>query len=307
MSVAGVPLPQTREERGNPVQAPRRERVCPNVCWWSSVLLVLGLVALSAAAARAHEFSSDSRPTPLREVAFDQRVNEQVPLDLALRDEEGKAMPLREYFGARPVIMVPVYYGCQNLCPLVLDGLVRSLRAISFSAGGQFAVVVVSFDPRDTPGIAAATKQKYLLQYGRPGGAAGWHFLTGEAAPIRQLTRAIGFRYTSDAATDQYAHATGIVIVTPQGRIFRYMYGIEFSPRDLRLSLVDASAHKVGSIIDQALLFCYRYDPATGKYSLIVMNVLRLAGLATVAALGTFVVVMGRREQRRAPETGERA
>jgi protein SCO1/2 len=249
--------------------------------------------------AEAHDLQADSRPAALREVAFDQRVNEQVPLDLVFRDEAGTPVRLSEYFGTRPVVLVPVYYRCRNLCPLVLDGVVRTLRAVSFDVGNQFNVVTVSFDPRDTREVAAAAKTKYLDQYGRPGAGAGWHFLTGEDGAIRRLTQAVGFHYTYDAATDQFAHASGIVILTPGGRILRYMYGIEFSPRDLRLSLVEASANKLGSIIDQALLFCYHYDPVTGKYSLLVMNVLRLAGVATVAALGTFIIVMGRRERRR--------
>jgi protein SCO1/2 len=249
--------------------------------------------------AQAHEPGADTRPAALREVAFDQRVNEQVPLDLVFRDEAGRPVRLSEYFGTRPVILVPVYYRCRNLCPLVLDGLVRTLRGVSFDVGSQFNVVTVSFDPRDAREVAAAAKTKYLDQYGRPGAAAGWYFLTGEDGAIQRLTQAVGFHFTYDAATDQFAHASGIVILTPGGRILRYMYGIEFSPRDLRLSLVEASANKLGTIIDQALLFCYHYDPVTGRYSLLVLNVFRLAAVATVAALGTFIAVMGRRERRR--------
>ncbi len=268
--------------------------------------ILASLALLSAAPARAHESRADMRPAALREVAFDQRVNEQVPLDLVFHDEGGRPVRLREYFGTHPVILVPVYYHCQNLCPLVLDGLVRALRAISFTAGAQFRVVAVSFDPHDLPAIAASRKAELLQRYGRPDAAAGWHLLTGGEAAIRQLTSAIGFRYAYDDATEQYGHASGIVILTPRGRIFRTMYGIEFSPRDLRLSLVEASGNTLGSPIDQALLFCYRYDPVTGKYSVIVMNLIRLGGLATVGALGTFIVAMWRRERRRTARAGGR-
>ncbi len=279
-----------------PAQSSRRG---PPWCWAAGFLVVSALVA-AALPVHAHESAVDSRPIPLREVAFNQRVNEQIPPTLEFRDETGRTVRLSEYFGTRPIILVPVYYRCLNLCPLVLDGLVRTLRAISLNAGDEFTVVAVSFDPRDFPGIAAAKKAEILQRYARPGAEEGWRFLTGEQAAIQQLTQAIGFRFTDDRATDQYAHAAGIILLTPQGKIFRYMYGIEFSPRDLRLSLVEASENKVGSPIDQALLFCYRYDATTGKYSVIVMNVLRLADLLTVGALGSFIIAMWRREHGRA-------
>ncbi len=240
-------------------------------------------------------------------MAFDQRVNDQVPLDLVFRDEDGRHVRLGEYFGQRPVILALVYYHCQNLCPLVLDGLIRALRPLAFSAGDQFSVVTVSFDPRDLPAIAAAKKAEVLQRYGRPGAEKGWHFLTGEEATIRRLAGAVGFQYAYDAASDQYAHATGLVVLSPRGTIFRYLYGIEYSPRVLRLSLVEAAENRIGSPIDQVLLFCYHYDPATGRYSLLVMRMVRLAGLATVAALGTFIVVMCRRDRRHAVQAGERA
>ncbi len=300
-------LPRASPDRGLP--APRH-RVRRHGAYHRAATLLAAVGWLAGAAvvpAAAHDARADTRPAPLREVAFDQRVNEPVPLGLVFRDEEGKPVRLGEYFGQKPVILVPVYYHCQNLCPLVLDGLLRTLRAMSFTAGDQFNVVAVSFDPRDIPGIAASKKADLVQRYGRRGAAAGWHFLSGEEGAIRQLTQAIGFRYTFDAATDQYAHAAGIVILTPQARIFRYMYGIEYSPRDLRLSLVEASDNKIGSPIDQAVLFCYRYDPATGKYSLLVMNVIRMAGLVTVGALGIFIVVMRRRERRRAADAAGEA
>ncbi len=268
---------------------------------WCAGILLGGCAALAAAPpARAHDPRSDSRPGALQEVAFDQRVNEQVPLDLEFRDERGRPVRLGQYFGQRPVILVPVYYRCQNLCPLVLDGLLRALRAVAFTAGDQFDVVAVSIDPRDSPGLAAAKQADVVQRYGRPGAALGWHFLSGSEAAIRELTRALGFRYAYDAATDQYAHAAGIVLLTPRGRIFRTLYGIEYSPRDLRLSLVEASGNALGTPVDQVLLFCYHYDPATGKYTLIVMHIIRLSGGITVLALGTFLVMMWRRDRRRA-------
>lgn len=254
-----------------------------------------------------HDSQTDTRPAALREVAFDQRVNEQVPLDLVLRDEVGRPVSLGRYFGKKPVILALVYYRCRSLCPLVLDGLVRSLRAVTFDVGNQFDVVVVSFDPRDLPEIAAAEKAKIVQQYGRPGTEQGWHFLTGEEAVIQRLTRSVGFRATYDVAMDQYRHATGIVVMTAQGTLYRYLYGVEYSSRDLRLSLIEASNNRVGTPLDQVLLFCYSYDPATGKYSVLVMNIIRLAGLMTVGALGAFFAVMWRRDRRPGSDKGRKA
>jgi len=287
--------------RGHPaVKEPRRARSLRVACGLSA----WSLIAWSAVAAHAHDPRADTRPAALREVAFDQRVNEQIPLDVVFHDEGGRSVRLGEYFGVQPTILVLVYYRCRDLCPLLLDGVVRTLRAISFGAGDPYHLLVVSFDPRDTPAIAASKKADLARQYGRPGAETGWHFLTGEEAAIRSLTQAVGFHYTYDAATEQYGHAAGLVVLTPQGKIYRYMYGIEFSPRDLRLSLVEASGNKLGSVIDQVLLFCYHYDPATGKYSLLVMKVLRLAGLMTVGVLATFIIVMCLSDRRRLVDAG---
>ena len=255
---------------------------------------VLGvLVALGAAPVAAHT----TLPPIFNDVGFDQRLNEQVPPDLVFRDETGRSVRLGDYFGGKPVILSLIYYNCTTLCPMILDGLVRSLTPVSFDIGKQFAILTVSFDPRETPVLAAARKAEYVGRYRRPGAAEGWHFLTGEEAAIRQLTKAVGFRYLYDAKTDQFAHAAGIVMLTPQGKVARYFYGFDFSPRDLRLGLIEAAANKIGTPIDQVLLFCYHYDPLTGRYGLIVMNVIRLAGLATVLALGSFIIVMLRRER----------
>jgi protein SCO1/2 len=246
----------------------------------------------------AQGLNASSQPSTLRDVGIDQKLNEQVPLDLVFRDEAGKVVKLREYFGEKPVILSLVYYECPMLCNMILNGLYRSLRTLSFDVGREFNVVTVSFNPKETPALAAAKKDTYIKAYARPGAAQGWHFLTGAEESIRQLTQAVGFRYTYDPQTKQYAHASGIMVLTPQGKLARYFYGIEYAPKDLRLGLVEASAGKIGSPVDQVLLFCYHYDPVTGKYGVVIMRVIRLAGMATVLVLGAFMVVMFRRDRR---------
>jgi protein SCO1 len=241
----------------------------------------------------------DGRPLALKAVALDQRLGEQAPLDAEFRDESGKIVRLGDYFGARPVILTFAYYRCQDLCPLLLDGVLRTLRAMSFTAGKDFDVVNVSFDPRDTPALAASKKTDLVNRYARPGAAAGWHFLSGGADSIERLTTAAGFRYNYESDQDRFGHATGIMLLTPQGRFARYFYGIEFSPRDLRLGLLEASNGTIGRAIDQLLLFCYHYDAAAGKYTLMVTNVLRAATIATVLALGAFITLSLRAETAR--------
>jgi protein SCO1/2 len=252
----------------------------------------------------AHHEPEHRPPGLLATVAFDQHLNEQVPLHLTFHDEAGRAVQLADYLGQKPVILTLNYYDCPMLCPLVLEGLLHSLRALSFNIGEQFDVVTVSIDARETPALAASTKARYVRDYGRPGVAAGWHFLTGAEASIQGLTQAAGFQYAYDAAKGEYAHAAGLMILTPQGRIARYMYGVEFSPRDLRLALVEAAANRIGSRIDQLLLFCYHYDPATGRYTLVVTRALQLAGVATLLSLGGFVIVMFRREHSQRSRRG---
>lgn len=274
------------------------------VCIYAVILVVLGpLLILQAIPARAHH-TAQHAPDVLRDIGFDQRLNEQIALDLVFRDETGKPVQLGSFFGERPVILALVYYECPRLCTLVLNGLLRSLRALSFDAGDQFHVVTVSFDPTETSEIAAAKKAGYIQRYGRPGAGGGWHFLTGDESSIEQLTRAVGFRYAYDAEKNEYAHATGILVLTPQGKIARYFYGLEYSARDLRLGLVEASANKIGSPVDRVLLYCYHYDPTTGKYGLIIMNVLRLAGVTTVLVLGSFIFMMSRGDRRKIPKVG---
>jgi protein SCO1/2 len=232
------------------------------------------------------------------QVGFDQRLGAPLPLDLVFTDEAGRAAPLRTFFGQRPVLLAFVYYNCTMLCPLLLDGITRVLRPISFKAGEAYDVLVVSINPRETPAQAAAKKLEIVQRYERPGAAAGIHFLTGTREAIQALTAAAGFRYAYDPKTDQYAHPAGILIVTPEGKIARYYYGIDFSPRDVRLGLIEAAGNTIGTPIDQVLLLCYHYDPLTGTYGVVVMNILRLAGLCTVVALAAYMLVMFRRDRR---------
>jgi len=237
-------------------------------------------------------------PAPLREIGFDQNLDQLVPLDTPLVDETGRAVRLGDFFGRRPVVLVFAYYDCPMLCTQVINGLASALGVLSLEPGKDFDIVTVSFDPRDTPATATAKKAVYLDRYRRPGAAAAWHFLTGNAASITRLTSAAGFRYVWDDQTKQFAHPTGVIVLTPDGRLARYLFGIEYGPRDLRLALVEASAGKVGTPVDALLLYCYHYDPMTGRYGLVIMRAMRIAGAATVFALGAFIVVMLRREKR---------
>jgi protein SCO1 len=239
----------------------------------------------------------NTRPAALRDVAFDQKLNQQVPLDLAFQDESGKTVQLADYVKQKPVILTFAYYQCQALCPLLLDGVVRALRVLSFDVGTQFEVITVSFDVHDKPALAAAQKKHFVGQYARPGAEAGWHFLTGEEPAIQKLTDAVGFRYSYDPRAGEFAHATGIVLLTPEGKTARYFYGVDFSPRDLRLGLIEAAQGQIGSMIDQLLLFCYHYNPAAGKYGLLVTTIIRAAGAATALILGSFILLMLRRER----------
>ena len=241
----------------------------------------------------------ETRPQILRNVAIEQRLDQPLPLDLLLADEAGRAVRLRDYFGKRPVVLVLAYYNCPMLCTEVLNGLLSAMRVLTLDAGRDFEVVSVSFDPRDTPAGARAKKEPYVARYGRPTGAAGWHFLTGPPASIAGLTEAVGFRYAWDEKIGQFAHASAIYVATPDGRLSRYFYGIEYAPRDLRLALVEASDGKIGTPVDQLLLYCYHYDPAAGRYGAVVMNMVRVAGVAAVAVLVTFLTLMWRRDRRR--------
>jgi len=235
----------------------------------------------------------------LRDVGIDQRLGQQLPLDAIFQDEEGRPVRLGQYFRERPVVLALAYYNCPMLCTQVLNGLLSSARVLSFDAGKEFEIVVVSFDPRDRPADARAKKAPYVKEYGRPGASAGWHFLTGSLASIERTTEAVGFRYRFDESQGQFAHASGIYVATPDGRLSRYFYGIEYAPRDLRLALVESSGGKIGSPVDQILLFCYHYDPKTGRYSAAILGLVRFGGVAAVLILSTFLTVMWRRDRRR--------
>jgi len=276
---------------------------------FTSAIITCGVVFLSAFSALAYpraDLSQDlSQPpqlpagqNPFSNVGLDQHLNEQVPLDLTFRDETGRLVQLREYFGEKPVILSLAYYDCPMLCTLVINGLIRTLRTLSFSAGKEFNVLTVSFDPREKPPLAAMKRQLTLQSYNRSGAEAGWHFLTGEEESIQKLTKAVGFRYAYDQKYNQFMHASGIMVLTPQGKLSRYFYGIEFAPIDVRLGLVEASAGKIGSAVEQILLLCFHYDPAAGKYGLAIMRVLQGTGLVTVLALGSFIFISLRRERR---------
>jgi len=238
---------------------------------------------------------STGLPKVLQNVGIDQKLNEQVPLDAVFKDEQGREVRLGQFFKGKPVVLSLVYYTCPMLCNQVLNGTLGSLRQISFNIGEQFEVVTVSFDPRETPDLAAAKKGTYVKAYNRPGGEAGWHFLTGDAANIKRLTEAVGFRYTWDEQTKQFAHASGIMVLTSEGKLARYFYGIEYPPKDLRLGLVEASQNKIGSPVDALMLYCYHYDPATGKYGAVVMNIMRLAGGVTLVLIVGMLLVLRKR------------
>jgi protein SCO1/2 len=238
-------------------------------------------------------------PVALREVKIEQRLNEQLPLDLRFKDATGRDVQLREYFNnSKPVILSLVFYKCPMLCDQILTGLMASLRAQAFDVGREFDVLTVSFDPRETPEIAAEKKRSYMERYNRPGAEKGWHFLVGDEENIRRLTDAVGFHYNYDEKTNQFAHAAGIMVLTPEGKLSRYFYGIEYFPRDLRLGLVEASDNRIGSAVDQLLLYCYHYDPATGRYGPVVMNIMRLGGVVTLLGIGALILVLRRRGNR---------
>jgi protein SCO1/2 len=236
-------------------------------------------------------------PGQLKDITIEQKLDNQLPLDLSFRDEHGKAVKLGDYFGKKPVVLALVYYTCPMLCNQILNGAAGSLKTLSFDAGNEFEVVAVSFDPKDTPESANAKKQAYLERYNREGAEKGWHFLSGDEAQVKALADAVGFRYRWDEATGQYIHASAIMVVTPQGKLSRYFYGIEYSPRDLKLGLIEASEGKIGSPVDQLYLFCFHYDPATGKYGVVIMNIIRGLGLATF--IGVAVLIFFVRRHRR--------
>jgi protein SCO1/2 len=241
----------------------------------------------------------------LRDVGIEQHLGTTLPLDALFLDEAGREVRLGDFFGEQPVVLVLAYYRCPMLCTQVLNGLLKSSQAVPLEIGRDYQVVTVSFDPRETPELAAEKKERYARAYRRGGAAKGWHFLTGEKRAIDQLTEAVGFHYRYDPRSDQFAHASGIVLATPDGRLARYFYGIEYSPIDLRMGLIESSSGRIGSPVDQVLLLCYHYDPLTGRYGLAIAGALKLAGSVTVLVLGVFLVRMYRLERRRTRLTSE--
>jgi protein SCO1 len=234
---------------------------------------------------------SQQTPPALSAVSFEQRLNEQLPLGLEFKDEKGRTVKLGEYFGRKPVVLTFVYYECPMLCTQVLNGLESALRVINESIGKEFDVVTVSFDPKETPVLAAAKKKAYLERYKRPSAEQGWHFLTGDQTSIAALTKAAGFNYSWDEASHQFAHASGIVVTTPTGKVSRYFFGIDYSPRDVKFALIESSNERIGTLAERLLLYCYHYDPATGDYGFMAMRAVRLGGAVTLAALVGFVFV----------------
>jgi protein SCO1/2 len=264
-----------------------------------AVLLITAVLSLWASTALGQAaLPRENLPLPPKNVGFDQNIGRSVPLDARFKDETGKSVALGDYFGKKPVLLSFAYFTCPMLCGLSMQGLSSSLKGMSLDAGRDFEVLTVSFDPRETPEMARAKKETAIARYGRPEAAAGWHFLTGDASAIERLVGAAGFRYEWDAEAKEYAHATGLVVVTPQGQIARYLFGIEYAPRDVRFALVEASQGKTGSVVDQLLLLCYHYDPKTGRYGAIAIGTMRAAGALTLAALGAFVVLSARRERK---------
>lgn len=262
-------------------------------------IVLLGMMAMAQVPPPPDEgTASTTRPRVLDQVRFEQHLNQQLPLDTTFTDDHGRTVKLGDLFGKRPVILVFNYYNCPMLCSQVLNGLTATLASMKFSVGREFDVVAISFDPHETPDMARESKQKYTYRYGRHAGDNDWHFLVGDQKNIDKVTEAAGFKYAWDDHGKQFAHPSGIIVVTPQGKIAQYYYGIEFSARDLRLATIESSQEHIGTLIDSVTLFCYHYDPATGTYGAMVMNMLRAGGVFTLLLLGGFVVIMLRRERR---------
>lgn len=238
---------------------------------------------------------STGLPPALKDVGIDQRLNEQVPLDAVFKDDQGREVRLGEYFKGKPVVLALIYYSCPMLCNQILNGMLSSVRQVSFNAGEEYQIVAISFDSRETPELATAKKQTYVKAYNRASGNAGWHFLTGDDANIKRVTDAVGFRYKWDDKTNQFAHASGMFVLTPEGKLARYFYGIEYRPRDVRLGLVEASQSRIGSPVDMLMLYCYHYDPRTGKYGPVVMNIMKVAGVITIGLIAGMLLMLRKR------------
>jgi protein SCO1 len=271
----------------------------------SRFLIAALIVARASSILSAQQFSQEQLTLPasntpplLQGVGIDQNLNAQVPMGLPFRDETGETVTLGQYFRGKPVVLALVYYECPGLCDLILNGLSHVMQQVSLNAGSDYQVVTVSFNPKETWQLAVAKKANYLEKYNRPGAAQGWHFLTGDEPAIKTLADTVGFHYKYDQTSQQYVHASAIYVLTPEGKISKYFYGIDYKPSDFRLGLVDASSNKIGTIADRVLLFCCQYDPTTGKYGLAIARVTRVLGTATALCLFGFVFVMLRRDRR---------
>ena len=261
-----------------------------------AALLVSGTIVRGQAVPSNTGIASTSMPAQLKNVGFDPQLNAQIPLDLPFVDENGSNVQLRDYFKQKPVVLAFVYYGCPMLCNQVEQGVVGSLRMLSFTPGRDYEVVFVSFDPRESADMAAQKKKSAMEHFRRPETASGWHFLTGTKDSIDIATKAANFRYSFDAKNNLFAHASGIMLLTPDGRISRYFYGVEYPGRDMRLGLVDASAGKIGTPVDRALLFCYQYDPSSATYSASILKIIRLGGIFTVLCIVGGILIFRRRD-----------
>jgi protein SCO1 len=262
--------------------------------------VMLSVLTCVVATARAEETKQNAAPeSMMQRVSIEQNLNAQLPLELTFRDETGTVVRLGDYFGKeKPVVIAFVYYGCPSLCTMVLNGMNQSFRTIDFDIGKDYEVVTVSFDHNETPALAAQKKASYIREYGRSGGEQGWHFLTGELPAIQRLTQAAGFTYVWDDATQQFAHGSAIMVATPDGKLSRYFYGLEYAPKDLRLGLIEASENKIGRLADQVILLCYQYDPLTGKYGFAIMRSLQAGGILTLLVLGSYITIKLTRERR---------
>lgn len=246
--------------------------------------------------------SVNGLPPALENIGIEQKLNEQLPLETEFKDESGNKVKLGQFFGnKKPVVLALVYYECPMLCNEVLNGLVGGLKGMSFTAGKEFDVVAISFDARenDKPGLAQNKKENYIARYDRKDSTGGWHFLTGDQAAIDAVTGAVGFNYRFDEKTNQFAHAAGIMVVTPEGKLARYFYGVDYAPKDMKFGIMEASQNKIGNPVDQLMLYCYHYDPATGKYGLVILNVIRLGGIFTLLGMGIMFVVFWQRNKQR--------
>jgi protein SCO1 len=258
--------------------------VCSSILLFFFVALTIPIV-----------FAAESVPVELQAVGIDEHLGSGISLTRKFMDEQGRPVKLQNYFdGTRPVILTLVYFTCPNLCNFLLNAFTDSLKKMSWNVGDQFQVVTISIDPRETPDLAAKKKGAYIQEYGRPSAPAGWHFLTGSETEIKGLAQEVGFKYTYDKDQKEFAHAAALFVLTPEGKLSRYLYGIEFNPRDLRLALLEAGQGKIGSLVDRFLMFCYHYDPKGRKYALMAINLMKLGGAVAVAGLAVLLFTLSR-------------